>query len=162
MSAVMQQSLTEFSIVTAVVAVVVCTFGMATAQEFLTGAEENIQESVEISQEKGADSKVDYKSLTKYGPWDDRNYALTLEDISLLPENDQYLANVPVFFKVQLRKEQPELGEHYPRSAFQSFQIQHSGLVVNGLLYKDGSSQEFVAEPAEDESSEGEPCEHNQ
>lgn len=157
MSAATQQPSTGFTIVTMVGVVVMWMLNMSTAQEYLTGAEKNIQDSVEISQEKGADSEVDYKSLTRYGPWDDRNYSLTLEDLSLLPENDQYVANVPVFFKVQLRKEQPELGEYYPRSALQSFQIQHEGLVVNGLLYKDGSSREFVAEP-----TESEPCEDEQ
>ena len=119
MSAVTQQPPTGLTIVTMVV-VVIWMLNVATAQEYLTGAEKNIQDSVEISQEKGADPEVDYKSLTRYGPWDDRNYSLTLEDLSLLPENDQYLANVPVFFKVQLRKEQPELGEYYPRSALQN------------------------------------------
>ena len=68
----------------------------------------------------------------------------------------QYLSNVPVFFKVQLRKEQPELGDFYPRSALQAFQIQHSGLVVNGLLYKDGVSEEYVPETVEEEPCDDE------
>ena len=144
------------SVVTIVVFAAISMPGATMAQEYRTGAEKSIQDSAEISQEKGADPRVDYSSLTKYGVWDDRNYSVTLEDLSLLPENDQYLSNVPVFFKIQLRKEQPELGDFYPRSALQAFQIQHGGLVVNGLLYKDGVSEEYVPETAEDEPCDDE------
>ena len=140
----MRERSTRLLIVTITIFGVVSTPSMVTAQEYLTGAEKNIQESAEISQEKGADPKVDYRSLTKYGPWDDRNYSVTQKDLKLIPENDQYLSNVPVFFKIQLRKEQPELGDHYPRSALQLFQIRHGGLVVNGILYKDGKGEKFV------------------
>ena len=122
--------------------------------DYLTGAEEAIQDPAEISQEKGVDQRVDYQSLTEFGPWDDRNYTVTLEDLSLIPENDQFLRNVPVFFKIQLRKEQPDLGEFYPRSALQSFQIRHGGLSVNGILYKDGLGIEYSPDPVEEE----EPC----
>lgn len=155
MNVATQRPLLELLIVTIVVFAAISTPDDVRAQEYLTGVEKSIQDSVEICQEKGADPRVDYESLTKYGPWDDRNYSVTLEDLSLIPENDQYLSNVPVFFKIQVRKEQPELGDFYPRSALQSFQIQHGGLVVNGLLYKDGVSEEFVQETAEDE-----PCDY--
>jgi hypothetical protein len=118
--------------------------------EYLTGAEKPIQEAATISQKKGVDQRVDYQSLTRYGPWDDRNYAVTIDDLSLIPENDQYLSNVPVFYKIQLRKEQPGLGEFYPRSALQSFQIRHGGLLVNDILYKDGVGVENNPETVKD------------
>ena len=103
-----------------------------------SGSAKSIQDSAQISQLRGVDQRVDYQSLTRYGPWDDRNYGVTREDLSLIPEKDQYLQNVPVFFKIFLRKEQPNLGEFYPRSALQRFQILHCGLLVNGILYKEG------------------------
>lgn len=114
-----------------------------------SGAEESIQARAEISQARGVDQRVDYHSLTKYGPWDDRNYDVTLEDISLIPENDQYLRNVPVFFKIYLRKEQPMLGDFYPRSALQQFQILHGGLLVNRILYREGLGMDYDLNPVE-------------
>ena len=114
-----------------------------------SGSAESIQASAVISQARGVDQRVDYQSLTKYGPWDDRNYNVTLEDLSLIPEKDQYLPNIPVFFKIFLRKEQPDLGEFYPRSALQYFQILHGGLLVNGVLYKEGLGIDYHPDPAE-------------
>ena len=58
-----------------------------------------------IDQARGADQSVDYASLRKFGPWDDRNYDLTAADIAMLPANDRYVPNVPAFFKVLKRKE---------------------------------------------------------
>ncbi len=103
-----------------------------------SGAAKAIQDAAQIAQVRGMDQRVDYRSLTRYGPWDDRNYNVTRADLALIPERDQYLHNIPVFFKVFLRKEQPALGEFYPRSALQYFQILHGGLMVNGKLYKEG------------------------
>ena len=123
-------------------------------EEYESGAAKSIQDAAEISQEKGVDQRVDYQSLTKYGPWDDRNYCVTLDDLSLIPEKDQYLHNVPVFFKIHLRKEQSDLGEFYPRSALQSFQLLHGGLLVNGVLYKEGLGIDYQPEPEEVED----PC----
>ncbi len=90
-----------------------------------------------IDQASGVDQRVNYAELTKYGPWDDRNYLLTKEDLDVIPENDQYLANVPVFFKVFKRKELPQLGDLYPRSTLQHFQMLHGGLIVDGIWYKE-------------------------
>jgi len=120
-----------------------------------SGSAKSIQDAAVISQTKGADQRVDYQSLKKYGPWDDRNYNVTQEDLSLIPEKDQYLSNVPVFFKVFLRKEQPNLGEFYPRSALQRFQILHCGLLVNGILYKEGLGVDCPDRPSPDEKKEG-------
>jgi hypothetical protein len=92
----------------------------------------------EIKQSLGVDPSVDYAALTQLGPWDDRNYQLTKNDLSVLPQNDQYLSHVPVFFKVKVRKEHPNYGEYYPRSTLQLFQIEYGGLLVDGIWYKDG------------------------
>ncbi|MEZ5472321.1 MAG: hypothetical protein R3E90_11100 [Marinicella sp.] len=92
----------------------------------------------EIRQELGADQSVDYASLTQYGPWDDRNYQLTASDLALLPANDQYLRNVPVFYKVWARKQNPGMGDFYPRELYQTFLINFGGLVIDGHWYKEG------------------------
>ncbi len=103
-----------------------------------------------IEQSLGLDQRVDYTSLTKYGPWDDRNYNVTKEDLDLLPADDQYLANVPVFFKIEKRKELPDLGKFYPRSTLQHFQILHGGLIVDGIWYKDGLGKGYHPEPVKE------------
>lgn len=96
-------------------------------------------DNVIIEQSRGADARVDYSSLTKFGPWDDRNYDLTLEDIRLLPPNDRYLPKVPAFFKVLKRKEMaaqgfPLLDDLYPRETDKEFQYRFGGLMQNGVL----------------------------
>ncbi|TDR23652.1 sialidase family protein [Marinicella litoralis] len=90
----------------------------------------------EIRQALGVDQRVDYPGLVKFGPWDDRNYAITKSDFDLIPNKDQYLANVPAFFKITMRKEMPHLGEFYPRSTYQLFQIRHGGLLQDGKWMK--------------------------
>ena len=117
--------------------------------ETQSGSADSIQAAAEISQAKGVDQRVDYQSLKKYGPWDDRNYDVRLEDLALLPKNDQYLSNVPVFFKIFMRKEQPDLGDFYPRSTLQQFQILHGGLLVNGVLYREGLGKDYPPDPLE-------------
>ncbi|HPI96123.1 MAG TPA: hypothetical protein PK055_09070 [Gammaproteobacteria bacterium] len=94
--------------------------------------------NAEILQSLGVDQRVDYSSLTQYGPWDDRNYQVTKEDLDILPNDDQYLSNVPVFFKIKHRKDNPQIGKYYPRSTLQAFQIQYGGLLVNGSWNKEG------------------------
>jgi hypothetical protein len=96
-------------------------------------------EKVLIEQVRGADPRVDYPSLTRFGPWDDRNYQLTLEDIAILPANDRYLPTVPAFFKVLKRKEMAEQGfplvdDLYPREVDKEFQYRFGGLMQNGKL----------------------------
>ncbi len=117
--------------------------------EIQSGSAESIQAAAKIVQSMGVDERVNYRALTKYGPWDDRNYDVTLEDLSLIPENDQYLKNVPVFFKIFLRKEQPDMGDFYPRSALQQFQILHGGVLVNGVLYSEGRGADSEHQPVE-------------
>lgn len=90
-------------------------------------------DAVKIIQSRGADQQVDYASLTKYGPWDDRNYALTADDIKLLAPNEHELHDpIPAFFRVELRKEMPDMRRsgpaQYPRSAVPLFENRYGGL----------------------------------
>ena len=41
---------------------------------------------VVVDPSQGADSRVDYPALLDIAPWDDRNYALTQEDLGALAE----------------------------------------------------------------------------
>ncbi len=94
----------------------------------------------QIHQIRGVDARVDYASLTSIGPWDDRNYELTQEDLDLLAPNEAELkAQIPVFFRVELRKGIPEMDRtgpaQYPRSALQIFQLKYGGYLVDGKIY---------------------------
>ena len=93
-----------------------------------------------IDNGKGADPQVDYTSLTKYGPWDDRNYQLTRADLAWLAQNEAELKDpIPVFFRVFLRKSNPELARPdvlYPRSALQIFEQMYKGYLINGKVYR--------------------------
>jgi PKD repeat protein len=101
-------------------------------------AQAELVEPIKIENALGVDKSMDYTLLTEMGPWDDRNYQLTIKDLSVLPFADQALENVPVFFKVQYRKEHPETGKHYPRSLYQNFLGNYGGLLVDGVWYKEG------------------------
>ena len=108
-----------------------------------------------IDQDKGIDSRVDYSSLTRFGPWDDRNYQLTAEDLAYLsPEEEQLKVYIPAWFRVEMRKAWPELLKtgpaQYPRSAPEIFKLLFGGLLVDGKLYirdveieEDDIDQEF-------------------
>ncbi|MEO1370158.1 MAG: hypothetical protein AAFX50_23490, partial [Acidobacteriota bacterium] len=62
-------------------------------------------QDIHIHQERGVDSRVDYASLTKIGPWDDRNYSLTQEDLAQLRDDeDRFRDPLPAFYKVGLRR----------------------------------------------------------
>ncbi len=87
----------------------------------------------EIVQSRGVDQRVDYASLAKYGPWDDRNYSLTAEDLEYLSADEHELRNgLPAFFRVELRKEMPHLRRsgpaQYPRAALNLFEHRHGGI----------------------------------
>lgn len=93
-----------------------------------------------IDQSRGVDARVDYASLAEIGPWDDRNYQLTKEDLALLADNEHELSEgVPAFFRVQLRRTNPSMlregKAQYPRSALPSFLIQYGGYLVDGKVY---------------------------
>ncbi|MCX7556909.1 proprotein convertase P-domain-containing protein [Xanthomonadaceae bacterium JHOS43] len=91
-------------------------------------------------QSLGVDSRVDYHSLIKLGPWDDRNYELRKEDLAILPANDAYRPGVPVFFKILKRREMAEQGfplvdDLYPREFDKEFQYRFGGLKQGGVLH---------------------------
>lgn len=91
-------------------------------------------ESLDVVQSCGVDPSVDYRALLKFGPWDDRNYELTAEDLEYLAPNEHELHDpIPAFFRVELREEMPYLAREgpvqYPRSAVPLFQQRHGTLV---------------------------------
>ncbi len=91
-----------------------------------TNLTENDIAALLIFQSCGVDQRVNYSSLTRYGPWDDRNYDLTADDIDYLSPDEHELRDpVPAFFRVELRKEIPGLATsgpaQYPRSAVPLF-----------------------------------------
>jgi hypothetical protein len=56
---------------------------------------------ITINESRGVDPRVNYSRLTDYGPWDDRNYALTAEDLkSLSPNETESHDPTPAFFRV--------------------------------------------------------------
>src|SRR5688572_30492531 len=63
-----------------------------------------------INQSRGADHRVRYAELVKHGPWDDRNYRLRQEDLALLSPNEhEAQVPIPAFYRVQMRKANPNL-----------------------------------------------------
>jgi hypothetical protein len=100
----------------------------------------------------GVDPRVDYPSLLKFGPWDDKNYQLRLEDIAVLPENDVYRPGVPAFFKIMKRREMIAegfpLGEFYPRELNKEFQMRFGGLTQGGTLFRQGLGKAYHPDPA--------------
>lgn len=105
-----------------------------------------------IVQAQGADQSVDYASLRRFGPWDDRNYALTQADIAVLPADDEYRYGVPAFFKIEKRREMAAEGypieEHYPRELDKEFQIRYGGLMQDGVLHRRGLGIYYHPDPA--------------
>jgi hypothetical protein len=100
-----------------------------------------------VNPARGVDPRVDYAAMTAIGPWDDRNYRLTKEDLALLAPNEHEQRDpVPVFFRVEMRKANPKLRREgpaqYPRSALQMFQMTHGGYLVNGQIYKSAFFQD--------------------
>ena len=95
-----------------------------------------------IVQSRGVDQSVDYAELRRFGPWDDRNYALTKADIATLPDNDEYRYGVPAFFKILKRRELIGEGyplqEHYPRELDKEFESRFGGLLQDGVLHRRG------------------------
>jgi len=108
-----------------------------------------------IDQSKGLDQNVDYRALTQFGPWDDRNYKLTRQDIDLLSSEEHLLTDpIPAFFRVELRKEFPKLRRtgpaQYPRAAVPLFYKRYGGLIRDnkpaGKAGKEDGSQGDVVE----------------
>lgn len=96
--------------------------------------------TVAVDRARGVDTRVDYPGLASLGPWDDRNYALTAEDLAVLAPNEAELRDpIPVYFRVALRRETPSLPRtgpaQYPRSAFNAFRLTQGGYLVDGVVY---------------------------
>lgn len=99
-----------------------------------------------IQPSRGADPRVDYPSLTRFGPWDDRNYQLTQEDLALLAPNEAELTEgIPAFYRVELRKTMPEMlrsgKAQYPRSALPRFLVERGGFLFEGKIYRNVGRQ---------------------
>ena len=94
----------------------------------------------QVNQARGVDSRVDYASLVRFGPWDDRNYRLTQEDLALLADDeDRFHVQVPAFFRVEIRRSLGAEGQDlvlYPRSALPRFLQRYGGYLVDGRLYR--------------------------
>ncbi|QTD49493.1 sialidase family protein [Sulfidibacter corallicola] len=100
-------------------------------------------------------------------PWDDRNLGLTKEQLDKLPPKDfEDRQNIPIFYRVELRENNPQLLKagkcQYPRSGAERFQLIYGGFIQDGkrvLERKKGSdinlgnevgvsSPEYAAETA--------------
>jgi len=104
----------------------------------LTGA--SLATAQEIDNARGKDSRVNYAALTQLGPWDDRNYNLTVEDLALLAPNEHELRDpIPAFFRVEWRKANKGMARsgaaQYPRSALQIFEQKYRGYLSEGKIY---------------------------
>lgn len=101
----------------------------------------SVSSAQDVRQQLGVDPRVDYASLSRIGPWDDRNYQLTREDLALLADNEHELTEgIPAFYRVQLRRQYPDLlrtGKvQYPRSALPRFLIEYTGFRIDGYYYR--------------------------
>ncbi len=99
-----------------------------------------LQYAQNVVQSLGVDASVNYNSLKKFGPWDDRNYELTSEDLKLLSLNEHELRDpIPAFFRVFMRRANPNMRRsgpaQYPRSALQIFRLNFIGYLVNKQYY---------------------------
>ncbi|HEX6850986.1 MAG TPA: sialidase family protein [Candidatus Polarisedimenticolaceae bacterium] len=111
--------------------------------------------SVRVDPARGFDPRVDYASLLAFGPWDDRNYDLTLEDLAVLaPDEAENREAIPAFFRVRMRQARPELRKsgpaQYPRHAYVIFRQMFGGYLVDDVLYptaaRDGARWVFDRE----------------
>ena len=96
--------------------------------------------SQDINNSYGVDTRIDYETLTNFGPWDDRNYDLTLEDLSYLSDEESEIKEmVPAFYRVLFRKNYPNSKKsgsgQYPRSFFNYYKMRYGGYLINGKLY---------------------------
>lgn len=141
------------------ICIAICGFAML-AQPAVAQQAAQIQD---IRQARGVDrSNVRYETLTRYGPWDDRNYQLTKADLDVLANNEEELADpIPVFFRVEMRKAWPALRKdgpaQYPRSALQIFRLMYTGYQLEGRYYKSAEIRNgrFFVPPTEENRAEG-------
>src|SRR5688500_53734 len=74
----------------------------AQSAERAQGAEKRVV-TFSVQRQRGVDARVDYAALTRFGPWDDRNYQLRQEDLAVLPANEsENTEPLPAFFRVAL------------------------------------------------------------
>lgn len=116
---------------------------VAVAASPLAGAQTfvDLENTVAIDQGRGADPTLDYASLVFFGPWDDRNYALTSADLSLLAANEAEIREpLPAFFRIALRRARPALtrdsAARYPLHGLNVFRRQFGGYLVDGRHYR--------------------------
>jgi hypothetical protein len=119
--------------------------------------------SVQIIQGRGRDPSIDYNALTNHGPWDDRNYTLTADDLKKLPARDsEDKQPIPAFYRVEMRKANPNLPTsgpaQYPRSALNGFLAKYHGYEINGADYRELRSlgngrYEVTVSPAQDSAN---------
>src|SRR4051794_12490131 len=102
----------------------------------------SVADAYEIVQQKGVDQRVDYKSLEKYGAWDDRNYALKKEDVDLLEgafrKGGETAGPLPAWFRVKLRRESgfsPDKKVEY-RNYLNIFLQQEGGWRIDDKYYR--------------------------
>ncbi|MBO9664808.1 GEVED domain-containing protein [Dokdonella sp.] len=126
---------------------------------------------IRVNQARGVDSTVAYGKLTAFGPWDDRNYALTAEDLEFLSPNETESRDpTPAFFRVWMRKGAIQEGhplptkgpDQYPRSAVNTFLQRFGGLQIDGKIYRginriEGNRFEVFEEEELEEMGEGWP-----
>lgn len=109
-----------------------------------------------IDQDRGVDPRVDYKELTRFGPWDDRNYQLTKDDLQKLSaKEEERSGRIPAFFRVELRDRFPNWnwdGDfEYPRAINQYFDYLYGGLMVDGVIEGDNRAAAGIPIPVEGE-----------
>ena len=117
---------------------VLCLVALATPVSAEPGAVRFVEPK--IQQARGVDATLDYASLHRFGPWDDRNYQLTTEDLELLAPNEAELhVPIPAFFRVEMRRANPDMPRsgdaQYPRSASQIFKKLFYGYQIDGKIY---------------------------
>jgi len=108
---------------------------------------------IQVEQARGVDAGLAYRGLMAFGPWDDRNYQLSQKDLGVLsPKEEEVHIPIPAFFRVELRREFPNLpteGEsQYPRAAVPLFRARYGGLLQNGKIKgKEAQDEERVSVP---------------
>ncbi len=117
------------------------TFLLLAAGAFMAAAFTTAAAAQPVDRGKGVDPRVDYESFKQLGPWDDRNYRVTLEDLAFLAPNEHELKDpIPVFFRIELRKSNPGMPRtgpaQYPRSALQIFELRYGGYLIGAQLYR--------------------------
>ena len=93
-----------------------------------------------IDQSRGIDARVDYQALAQFGPWDDRNYQLTQEDVALLSDDEHLQTEgIPAFYRVHLRRTmdlRTSGPAQYPRSGLPRFLNRYGGFLYEGKIYR--------------------------